>query len=821
MAKKLLIFILLVLFYVGLHASEVKSAAAVKTATPPVIDGLLTDPCWRKASFASGFYDFKTGKKAERETEFAFCFDADNIYVAVRCKCGSQYTPESSARFWNGDLLEFFFDPEAGGYDYFHIAVTPRGGVFKERGYGRSDALWAPHVRAAGQASKGEWTVEMALPLAEFGFRKPITSTWLINVARRDQENAGRYYTWAPAFGGLHQTAAFQPLTGLDMDISPFCWETDIGGDGIIPRDLSSIKLGIKNLSPKRRPVQLTMSVQRTARDQAYPTTNSLGTFEADANSSITVTSPPLFITCGDYFVAVEGRTPSNRLLFRSGRELKKNRDYLSVSTGQKVYYRNEMTCKAESQLFVSKRKLENTKIRFALRSCNGTVKAVNKDAVPGKDGKAAVEFDLKQLAPGDYEIAASWKNRTAKTVFSIIPRTIKYPEISINARRSLLVEGKSFFPRGLYMPTPWWKNNDKYPTDEKDWEDIKAKGFNSIIYCPFWRVTFMNPRPGTPRVSSSTRQNTWQTLDRIHKTGLKVLMSVSRFFSLEHPDMQGLRDYVSEFRGHPAVLCWYLPEEPDGGGIPPEKLEKAYRIIKELDPFHPVCLLVMGSFLPYRDAADIMLADRYPIIDRDSRPWNVIYSVSRAGTNALKTGQTFWMTLQFFCNHPQECWKRCPTAGEAVLMSFQAICGGARGLYYFAYTPVEKRSTQGAPTPYPLVNKRLSWELWEGSKRMNELLIAAEPFILGGIPDSEIRVISPDDKAMFIQNKVFCLGSERLIILCNAAAASATVRIEGLAKWRNIVDMDIEGERSIAVKGNASEIKMKPGSVRLLFCRQ
>lgn len=804
----------------ALLKEAVKTAVAGKAQEVPAIDGLLDDSCWRKASFSSDFFDFKSETAAKHKTEFAFCFDADNLYLAVRCKSGKEYTPKASEKLWDGDLLELFLDPGASGYDYFHIAVNPNGTTFKERGYGRSDSLWAPQIRAAGHVEKGEWTLEMALPLAEFQFREAIGSTWLINIARRDHENNGNYYTWAPVFGDLHQVSFFQPLKGLDIDISKFLWKAIIKGDSIISEKQPSVELELKNSSAKRQTIQLTMQTRKIG--SSYPVTNSLGTFTVEANSSINIVSSTLFKKePGHFFISLEGRDTLNRLHFRSRNyEFERTSDPLRISCSQKVYFKNETTCKAETRIFTFHK--EDAILHFSLHPLNGIEKSINKDMKVDSEGKASVNFDISELQAGDYEISANLDaSPVVKTQFTILERIIENPTISINSKQTLLVDGKPFFPRGLFMPGVWFGKTSECPTDETDWEDIKSKGFNFIKHSPFWMKTFMSSPPDGSRISPDERKNTWLLLDRIHKTGLKVAMTVNQFcYMFAEPDYEGLRNFVSEFRGHPAILCWYIADEPDLGNISPENLEKAYRIIKELDPARPVCILSMGAFLPYRNAADIFIADKYPIYDSASRPGTAVYSLSRAGVRSLKPGQTFWMTPQFFCNYPAESWKRCPTVNEAILMSFQAVCGGAKGFLYFAYAKTDRRSPKGIPTPYPLEKKRLSWELWEGSRRMNEMLIAAEPFILDGKPDQKIIIDKTGDNSKFVQTCILRLEGKILIVLCNSTATASNIQVKGLSEWKNVVCMDEEREENLELKDGFVPINMKPSSTKLLFCR-
>ncbi|MBN2408285.1 MAG: hypothetical protein JXE07_00990, partial [Candidatus Aminicenantes bacterium] len=59
----------------------------LKTATPPVIDGVLDDPVWAEAPYVK---DFKTfipdfGRDLSEETQAYFAYDSENLYFAFQC----------------------------------------------------------------------------------------------------------------------------------------------------------------------------------------------------------------------------------------------------------------------------------------------------------------------------------------------------------------------------------------------------------------------------------------------------------------------------------------------------------------------------------------------------------------------------------------------------------------------------------------------------------------------------------------------------------------------------------------------------------------
>ncbi len=54
----------------------------------------------------------------------------------------------------------------------------------------------------------------------------------------------------------------------------------------------------------------------------------------------------------------------------------------------------------------------------------------------------------------------------------------------------------------------------------------------------------------------------------------------------------------IETFRDHPALLGWYISDEPNGRKIAPEELGKVYRTVKQYDPWHPVSIVFMAPFL-------------------------------------------------------------------------------------------------------------------------------------------------------------------------------------------------------------------------------
>lgn len=233
-----------------------------------------------------------------------------------------------------------------------------------------------------------------------------------------------------------------------------------------------------------------------------------------------------------------------------------------------------------------------------------------------------------------------------------------------------LIVNGLPFFPFGFYTYSP------VHPTLP---EEEVVKGFN--LMSPY---QILMPE---------TLEERRKYMDRCAQIGMKVnynLASVaggggvnSRINGLGDAEKrQILVNEVKSFMDHPALLSWYIADEPDGNRIPPAFLEEIYRIVKETDPWHPVTIVFMTPFRKARDydgALDIVMADPYPV---------PVYPVTRAGDAARMLKKEFagrmpvWIVPQAFGGG--EHWLREPTIQEIRSMTWQAIAEGATGIQYF-----------------------------------------------------------------------------------------------------------------------------------------
>jgi hypothetical protein len=187
--------------------------------------------------------------------------------------------------------------------------------------------------------------------------------------------------------------------------------------------------------------------------------------------------------------------------------------------------------------------------------------------------------------------------------------------------------------------------------------------------------------------------------LDRSAQAGIKVALYVPELSAPADDATEAkLRRIINKYKNHPALGYWKGDDEPEWGKVPVERVARFYKVVKELDPRHPIWLVqaprgTVESLKRYDPYYDIGGMDIYPIgYPPGTHSLLPNKSISMVGDYAemvrayMAPDKTFWMTLQIAWSGVIKPGKtlRFPTFPEERYMSYQAIIKGARGLVYF-----------------------------------------------------------------------------------------------------------------------------------------
>ena len=303
----------------------------------------------------------------------------------------------------------------------------------------------------------------------------------------------------------------------------------------------------------------------------------------------------------------------------------------------------------------------------------------INNDTISswkGVSGKRIlrIPFDLN-FNPADYKITAdiaTW-NKKIKYLAKSDLIILDYKSNEVKTDRltgGLIVNKKPFFPFGFYCYSPV---HHTLPEEEV------VRGFNMMS--PYQRIL------------PATFNQRKAYMDRCAQLGMKVhynLLSVSggggvgsKIEDLMDAEKKALLiNEIKAFRDHPALLAWYIADEPNGYGLSPDSLRTVYNIVRENDPWHPVSVVFMVPYMSSRkfsDALDIVLADPYPVPDM---PVTMVGNVASSLSSEFRGKRPVWIVPQAFGG--SELWGREPTIQEIRSMTYQSIINGARGIQYF-----------------------------------------------------------------------------------------------------------------------------------------
>ena len=241
---------------------------------------------------------------------------------------------------------------------------------------------------------------------------------------------------------------------------------------------------------------------------------------------------------------------------------------------------------------------------------------------------------------------------------------------VGLDKNGLLTVSGKPFFPVGIYTL------QDKSGKDhDAVLKEAKAAGFNTTVY---YSWTFDGLKP---------------LLDAAARSGIMAFVYPTVPFSVRKSEVTEAQviENVKERMNHPALLGWYLVDEPEGiGKATPDQVRELYRIVRQTDKEHPCSIVVMSpkAAADYRDCADIMWIDPYPI---PSRPVTAVSDCTAGAVKAVGPDKPVWVVPQAF---DWSVWRtgkvdqtHRPTPEEERAMTYLALVHGARGIIYWAHT--------------------------------------------------------------------------------------------------------------------------------------
>ncbi len=702
----------------ALILAVLSAPAIVPVQAPPAIDGSLSDAAWSAIPWQEGLRDISIGKPANPPVRFKLAATRQAFFLAAvleepNMQAIRANVPPSArdGKVWNDDCLEVMLDLGSGGAEYFHFVINSRGAVYdarREPPSGLHHPDWNSSARAAVARSKDRWTVELAVPWADLNFHS--LTGWRINIAR-ERYAGGRQQLFHLADGAsFHNPSAFKPVQPPQFKPWPAAWNI-FGPLGLtVARAQAGLELCakfiVRSMTGRVYLLRAQLSASaggKTARGEWIGGLDDGQT----AKFTISAANPPL----GHVNLKLELRSrPKGELLAR--RSWTADLEYSPLKlTLLRPRYRASIYSTQPLKTVLLRAELgeglqiAGARLRAALSGSSGPQATAEK---PLRGRSATIELP-RPKQPGTYTITVTLIRGGKVEAKAATPLHVLPPaphEWYVGDNNVLYHNGKSFLPAGWFSP----------PTERL--AEFARLGMAAVQQygAPWWTVE---------------KLRAW--LDEVQRAHLYAMFypyPSPRWFDkhrqsrpLTAQEAQALRERVRAIKDHPALLGYYLCDEPELVPVLPERLEQIYRIIREEDPYHPCIVLndtIRGIFT-YHRAGDILMPDPYPCYVRGGlaeRPIEKVTKFMQAVAEATGGLKPAWVCNQAFnyadYGRPNN---RQPTLTEMRNEQYQALVAGCRGFMWYGASQIPNYAELQVAVPL----------LWQELRLMRDAALAPD----------------------------------------------------------------------------------------------
>ena len=309
-----------------------------------------------------------------------------------------------------------------------------------------------------------------------------------------------------------------------------------------------------------------------------------------------------------------------------------------------------------------------------------------------GQPGKHLVRVEAAGLEPGPWTVKVHLMADGTKEPLSegqvegeVWPPDKAKPRVWIDKHRRTIVNGKPFFPLGIYLGG----------VGKAELDPLRGTDFNTIM--PY---AILEPAKAAKDPAAGMRR----TLDDLKARNLMLVCNLLETFEPtkgfykrglggEKAGDGMLKIVVDACKDHPTLLAYYTNDELPVGLIP--FLEGRFARLCGLDPNHPTWVVLNrpGQLHYYAHTTDVMGVDPYPIgpgLLGKSASLKWVGGWTRSAQQVTDGHGPVWIVPQVFnygLYHDAATLKksRAPTEQEMRCMTFLALAEGANGLIYYS----------------------------------------------------------------------------------------------------------------------------------------
>ncbi|MBQ7179023.1 MAG: hypothetical protein IJS08_16515, partial [Victivallales bacterium] len=714
----------------------------------PVIDGNADEPAWKSQPWHGDFVMVGTKVKPDASTSFKAGVYGEYLYFIIRADepdtslLRKNRTKRDDMVFFD-DCVEVMVDAENLRQSFSHIIVNSIGTVYDSH-YSQGGMVANPEwnfndARTAVLTEKDFFQVEMALPLAELGFIKA-DGKIRFNVARQRHGKAREITSFSPAKGSLQVPDTFADAQIHAHGLNAYAYRLSA------PYELS-VNDG-KNLTGK---IQLSNLTGKIRFLEFFVNGKSAGRRVIEANLSNDITFELPYAKKLDLLVEVREkgitRLRQKRIV---AFEYKPISMTLSVPAYRDNIYSDEKITAITGTVKISASNVLSKDVKLVFSDAFGNVLS---SAMAAENG--AFSLPIGNLADGQYKLTAKCGDLEITKSIRKLPHSPG--EVRFNKYGVMLVDGKPFTPYGWFRLNP---------------EDGAKDGYNLDFHY------------NAPWYSDEQLQ---AYLDRAQKLGLKVatycypkgnmMMNAAYKRALSDDEAKLIYGRVAKFSSHPALLAWYIADEPEYEPWLRERLEKVFEICRKADPYHPtiICSNSIDGLVKYQGIGDVSMPDYYPGFLEKGNSASPIgrYGELLAASRKLD-GRAQWGVPQGFTwNAYGSKEHRVPDYDELRNMHYQTLVNGHTGIVWYSHELNYTEPDVHIHVKKLLDEMRLLKDLWQNPQSRKEVsssssLVAASYSDVNGVDYLVAVNLTPDEQKINLpapSGKVFFVAGEKGIM--------------------------------------------------------
>ena len=372
------------------------------------------------------------------------------------------------------------------------------------------------------------------------------------------------------------------------------------------------------------------------------------------------------------------------------------------------------------------------------------------------------------------------------------VGKPVVTPKVALRDDGVTLIDGKPFFPIGIYNVRRHAANGRDF---DRAFADLGRAGFN-------FANSYRESRD--PAFAAAAR-----------KHGFRLFEDAKRITA----------DLLDVWRQDPTYLAWYVGDDTAEYNTP-QMIQDRDDNLRAVDGTRLTCQadwveapVIKDRYAPYVGLTDVFMPELYPVHgDHDAS--NCVAQVVRQMKMIVRHHQTdtggrtcaVWPIIQNFKGWTA--WKRYPTPAETTAMSFAALVHGAKGITWYTYGATLEKVPEGRGDA-GIADDPLAWTV---ATNLSRRIASLAPVLLArGDEKVGATVLSGPEKDAFGQPSVTALLKRHCGRACLLAVNATTqhVRVRFAARPEGEAEVLWEN-RNVRISGQGLEDDFAPFGVHV-----